>query len=296
VSDENTSSAVKAQCDLGALRSMPDASTAPPLKKDEIPLVRHALMLAKRGMAVFPCLSGMKEPATKHGFLEATTDEGQIRRWWQENPDYNIGIATGVKSGIWVLDIDGGEGEAALRTLEQQYGPTPNTVEAISGGSGRHLFFKLPADRTIRNSTGKVAEHVDVRACGGYIIAAPSLHPSGRLYCWSVDSANTFADAPDWLLDRAAGPRKATHSRTAAAVTSAEWAMLLGAVVEGQRDCTVTKLAGHLLRHGVDLIVVLSLLDSFNATRCTPPLPAKDIERIVSSIARKEISRRRGHG
>jgi Bifunctional DNA primase/polymerase, N-terminal len=207
---------------------MPDASTEGPLKKEEVPLVRHALMLAKRGMAVFPCLPGMKEPATKHGFLEATTDEGQIRRWWREDPDYNIGIATGVKSGIWVLDIDGGEGEAALHKLEQQYGPTPNSVEAISGGSGRHLFFKLPPDRTIRNSIGKVAEHVDVRASGGYVIVAPSLHPSGRRYRWSVDSANTFAGAPDWLLDRAAEPRKATTSRTAATVTSAEWANLVG--------------------------------------------------------------------
>jgi hypothetical protein len=247
-------------------------------------------------MAVFPCRPGMKEPATKHGFLEATVDEGQIRRWWEENPDYNIGIATGLKSRIWVLDIDGGEGEAALHTLEQQYGPTPNTVEAITGGGGRHLFFKLPTARTIGNSTGRVAEHVDVRGEGGYVVAPPSLHPSGRRYAWSVDSAGAFVDAPDWLLERAAGPKKATTSRTAAVVASVEWATLVGGVSEGQRDCTITKLAGHLLRHNVNLIVVLALLNAFNAMRCTPPLPAKDVERIVISITKKEISRRRGRG
>jgi hypothetical protein len=62
--------------------------------------------------------------------------------------------------------------------------------------------------------------------------------------------------------------------------------------VEGTRDCTVAKLAGHLLRHRIDPFVALELLQTWNATKCAPPLPAADIERIVASVAGRELRRR----
>jgi Primase C terminal 1 (PriCT-1) len=64
---------------------------------------------------------------------------------------------------------------------------------------------------------------------------------------------------------------------------------------EGRRDCTITKITGYLLRHFIDPIFVAELMQIFNATRCRPPLPPADVERIVNSIAGKEL-RRRGHG
>ena len=62
--------------------------------------------------------------------------------------------------------------------------------------------------------------------------------------------------------------------------------------MEGQRDCTIAKLAGHLLRRFVDPIATLELLQAWNAHRCSPPLPPKDVERIVNSIAGRELRRR----
>jgi hypothetical protein len=61
---------------------------------------------------------------------------------------------------------------------------------------------------------------------------------------------------------------------------------------EGTRDCTVVKLAGHLLRRRIDPFVVLELLQTWNATRCAPPLAAADIERVVASVAGRELQRR----
>jgi hypothetical protein len=63
-------------------------------------------------------------------------------------------------------------------------------------------------------------------------------------------------------------------------------------VAEGQRDTTVARLAGLLLRRYVDPVVALELLQCWNASRCAPPLPAEDIERIVTSIAGREVRRR----
>src|SRR5207245_9503966 len=63
------------------------------------------------------CNSPGKHPRTQHGHKDATTDPGQIRAWWDEVPEANIGIRTGAESGIWVLDLDGQEGIEALTKL-----------------------------------------------------------------------------------------------------------------------------------------------------------------------------------
>ena len=68
--------------------------------------------------------------------------------------------------------------------------------------------------------------------------------------------------------------------------------LVANGAVEGTRDCTITKLAGHLLRRRIDPFVALELLQSWNATKCVPPLLAADIERIVASVASRELRRR----
>jgi hypothetical protein len=174
--------------------------------------------------------------------------------------------------------------EAELRKLERQYGALPPTVEAITA-RGRHLYFEWPG-RMVRNSAGKVGPGLDVRGAGGYVLAPPSVHPSGRRYAWSVDSIDTPAAAPEWLLTVAAD--KPMNGAT----PPPEWRALVKGVAEGARDCSTARLAGHLLRHHIDPLVVLDLLQCWNAARCSPPLPEKDIERIVDSIAARELKRR----
>ena len=210
-----------------------------------------------------------------------------IGAWWHRQPDNNIAIATGAASGIFVVDLDGLDAEAALRRLEAEHGALPPTVEAITA-RGRHIYFKSPQE-PVRNSAGRIGDHIDIRGDGGYVIAPPSIHPSGRRYCWSVDSADRIADAPSWLLAKQKG------ADVSASTLSPEWRRLIEGVSEGARDCSLARLAGHLLRHHVNPFVTLGLLQSWNATHCTPPLPASDIERIVNSIAGKEL-RRRGNG
>jgi hypothetical protein len=101
-----------------------------------------------------------------------------------------------------------------------------------------------------------------------------------------VDSVDTPAAAPEWLLNAAAD--KAVNGAT----PPAEWRTLIKGVAEGARDCSTARLAGHLLRHHIDPLVVLDLLQCWNAARCVPPLPERDIERIVDSIAARELKRR----
>jgi hypothetical protein len=246
-------------------------------------VIHSALALAARGFHIFPCRSRDKRPATTNGLKDATTDPDIIRAWWRQQPDNNIAIATGPASGVFVVDVDGLDAEATLRRLEAEYGALPATVEVITA-RGRHIYFKWPQE-PVRNSAGKIGPRIDVRGDGGYVLSPPSIHPNGRRYSWSVDSANYIADAPGWLLAKQNGI-------AVTATPSSEWRALIEGVGEGARDCSLAKLAGHLLRHHVDPFIALGLLQSWNATHCAPPLPAADIERIVNSIAGKELRRR----
>src|SRR5262249_15085341 len=151
-------------------------------------VIGAALALAYKGLAVFPCRPRDKRPATASGLKDATLDLEVIRQWWRQEPQFNIGIATGAISNIFVIDVDGPDAESELRKLEAEHGELPPTVESITA-RGRHLFFKWP-DCIVRNSAGKLAGGIDVRGDGGYVLVPPSIHPSGRAYAWSVDSAS----------------------------------------------------------------------------------------------------------
>jgi hypothetical protein len=160
-------------------------------------LLDAALEYAAAGWQVFPCIARMKVPAIKGGFYAATTNPETIKRYWRRS-DCNIGIRTGAASGFWVFDTDGDEGEASLRRLESEHGSLPPTREAISGGGGRHLWFKYTGP--VPSKAGQIGIGLDTRGDGGYIVAPPSIHPNGRAYAWSVDSIDELAIAPDWLL------------------------------------------------------------------------------------------------
>jgi Bifunctional DNA primase/polymerase, N-terminal/Primase C terminal 1 (PriCT-1) len=255
-------------------------------------MIRTAITLAAKGMHVFPCWPGTKKPRTAHGCKDATTDIFTITNWWTSEPELNLAVATGAASGIFVVDVDGIDAEAELRRLESEHGALPPTVESITA-RGRHVWFRHPGP-SIKNSASVVAPKIDIRGDGGFIVTPPSLHPCGRRYAWSVDSAKKIADAPDWLLTKIT---KRDTQKINGATPPTEWRELISAGVdEGARDCSAAKLAGHLLRRFIDPFVVLELIKAWNSTRCRPPLAESDIERIVASIATREIERRKLFG
>ena len=148
-----------------------------------------AIAYATRGFSVFPCVPRGKVPATPHGCRDATKDLAQITTWWCADPSYNVAAATGTVSKVFVLDVDGLDA-ASLRKLEDRYGTLPETVASITP-RGSHLFFKSE-NGAVRNSASAIARGLDIRGDGGYVVLPPSIHPSGRPYVWSVDSADPF--------------------------------------------------------------------------------------------------------
>lgn len=147
-----------------------------------------ALALAEYGLAVFPCLPS-KAPACPQGFKRASRDPAAVRELWRRWPSSLIGIATGIPSGLAVLDIDAGKGGGAWWAAHRAALPETRTIRTRSGGL--HLWFRhLPG---LRCSAGTIAPGVDVRAEGGYVIAwhraglpvlrdaAPAAWPAGLI-------------------------------------------------------------------------------------------------------------------
>lgn len=153
-----------------------------------------AVFYATHGIPVFPCAG--KRPLTPHGFKDATADLGQVRTWWKQHPEANMGTPTGLHS--FVLDVDLPDGPISLARLEKEFGPLPNTLEQRTGSGGRHLFLALPQGIDVRNSAGKLGPGLDIRGNGGYVILPPSIHPNGAAYEWVNELAP--APAPDWLI------------------------------------------------------------------------------------------------
>ena len=139
-------------------------------------LAQAAQAYAAVGLAVFPCAPGAKRPLTRHGFTDATTDLGQIARWWRRWPQANIGLPTGRHGGFDVLDVDvhpGGSGFPALRRARQagQVGGWAALIRSPSGGV--HLYFPVGQEDG-QPSWAIPQAHMDFRGVGGYVIAPPS--------------------------------------------------------------------------------------------------------------------------
>jgi hypothetical protein len=265
-----------------------------------------ALRYAQRGLPVFPlwpvlpfkpagmvcgcgtlrCTSPGKHPMPRlapRGFKDASTDAKVIKEWWTSRSDANIGIATG--RGVVVVDVDPRHGgDRSLVELERTNGQLPPTWRVKTGGGGLHIYFTSPPDVMIKNSASQIADGVDVRGHGGYVVAPPSTHISGGFYEWAT--GKDLAPMPAWLIGALQQPRTKVTA-------PADWRNLVrGGVTEGKRNDAAARLAGHLLRRYVDPHVTLELLMAWNVTRCAPPLAAPEIATIVNSIAKRELARR----
>lgn len=174
------------------------------------PLLDIALQYAGRGWRVFPlhsvwfkdahtpvctCRRGIecgsnagKHPRIEGGFKNATTDRAQIEAWWDKWPQANIGIAAG--NGLTVLDIDGEKGREELVALMEREGGMPVTLAARTGNGG-HLYWDLAGARSAAKG------NLHVRGEGGYVVAPPSIHRSGRHYEWVNNAA--MVRPPEWL-------------------------------------------------------------------------------------------------
>ncbi len=260
-------------------------------------LLEAALTYADLGYAVFPCVPGDKNPLTQHGFLDATTDAARIEAWWATHPDANIGLST---AGLLVVDVDGEDN------------PWPGAVDVSPGavsltpGGGMHYFYRQPEGKAWGSTKGKLADHVDTRADGGYVVVPPSV-VDGASYAW----ADTYAldrgpaelpEPPAWLVEavdglatgapqgaRVADPEAERAYATDAAVERRAVAYVaeMPAAVSGNGGHNATYAAATALVHGFGIPpdrALELLLEHYNP-RCQPPWSEKELRHKVQDAA-----------
>jgi hypothetical protein len=244
-------------------------------------MLNAALRYAELGYAVFPCAVGAKNPLTRHGLKDATTDSEQVERFWAATPDANIGIAT---NGLFVLDIDGAS-NPFLADQPDRFLELSRGVLSLTPRGGRHYFFRQPVGRTLRNTAGKIAVGVDTRAQGGYVLAYPSIvdgkqysFPSGELDV----SPEQLSEPPTWLLDLLDSPGVAPASVRLSDSQPAN------TIPDGQRNSTLAQLGGTMRRVGMSQDEIYAALAVANAGRCKPPLSDDEVRTIALSVARYE--------
>lgn len=274
-----------------------------------VPLLAHALRYAKQGFYVFPthnpssgkCSCGLplgpsqgqctaKHPRVPHWPEQATRSPEQVAAWWAAWPDAGIGIVTG-KSGFFAVDLDvsnSKHGGSEWATLLNTYGSAGDPQVITTGSGGSHLLYRYVEG--ITNSRGGLrASAIDVRGAGGYIIAPPSMHWTGKRYLGEID-ARSIRDAPPWLVELLRKPclpsAKAVKLHGGHALSRADLEAFIehkrgyadaGQVVEAAQAILADRLWAPYGRRHTTMVALLGALRTFVLDRFGSPVDPESV-------------------
>ena len=230
-------------------------------------------------------------------FQKRLPTDAEVRGWFSQNPDANIGIITGKISNLCVFDLDSDDAQK----YADGKGGFPLTVKALSS-KGPHYYMTYP-DFEVRLSANSNLK-IDIRAEGGYIVAPPSIHGSGVAYTWdeglSLLNFNTTTCTP-WMIDflkevskKDAPEKKVSKNKKTAVATTTTPAknyyaeLLKNGCSEGSRNDSSMRLVGHLFGKGLDAEEVWELIKDWNHSKNNPPLEESKLREMVTSIKKHE--------
>jgi len=238
-------------------------------------LLSLVLRLTEWGWRLLPCAVRGKKPLVSDWPQRASSDVEVISAWAGQHEGCNWGVACGPGSGLWVLDVDGEEGNQSLLSLLQSNESDWTETLTVTTARGRHYYYRYPETIGVRTSTGLLGRGLDVRGAGGYVIVPPSVHPTGVSYEWA-GQRQSVERAPIWLLALVASGsgRKATIR------------VEIGALFKGSRNDGLTRLAGAMRRKGATAAEIEIALLEHNGRRCRPPLLDSEVRKIAASVSR----------
>jgi predicted P-loop ATPase len=242
----------------------------------------HGVLEGRCTCGADPCSHAGKHPRTKHGFKDASRDPEVVRAWWKRWPDANVALACGDPSGVDVLDVDARHyGNETLWELERKHGELPATVTSLTGGGGSHVFFAHRAG--LKNMVEGIGEGLDLKTTGGYVVLAPSMHISGRRYCWegaSRPNETPLAPLPEWLF------RLATTSKVKGKEKGSAAAPIKDKIPHGRQHVILLSFGGSMRRRGAGEEEIYAALSAMNRLRCEKPGSEANIRNLAKSLCK----------
>lgn len=249
-------------------------------------VLNAAMQYRAMGLSIIPVGKDKKPFIKWEEFQKHIVSEDEIKLWFQKWPNANIGIVTGIISGMAIIDID--EPEQAKPVLDTLI-PDSLIIPSVSTPrGGQHLYFRC-ADHRLSNNT-KVIPGCDLRANGGYVVAPPSVNSNGKAYAWleglSIHDVE-LPPLPDAVVSffKNASSYKNNNSLYREAVTD-----LLRMFEKGRRDNDLFHVATHLVKSRMPEQEIYQVLERLAAS-CNPPFDLKEIPAKIES-ALKRIERR----
>lgn len=252
-----------------------------------------AAWLAAQGFYVFRLGANSKRPIAEGWQDEATNDPIEARLLFVgKNAQCNIGIRC-LHHIVVDLDVkDGHDGPGDWVKLLDEYADTisASTMKASTPSGGAHYFFRLPPDTPeVRNTRGSLADGIDTRGAGGYVVAHGS-SIDGRYYAIEGDRILT---APQWLIALNGAGRVKRHGADEIEgavddprMIEAAIEMLQGhqTVIAGGRNQAVFVVAKRLRDRGLARDTARSLIfEHFADTKLAPPLDYEEVEATIKS-------------
>jgi hypothetical protein len=238
-----------------------------------------AMSYIQLGYAVLPLMKGGKKPHEMighGGVMQATLDPQQVTSWWAADPGANIGVATGERSRLLVVDLDVREepGPANLAQFMHGYGvwlPGDAPVARTPSG-GSHVWLAVPPGLPSPTRQG-ILPGVDIKGGGGYVVAAPSMllaMPAGLdgeivremvpvPYWWASGCPCSAPRMPEWVSEwLASAPAQRARPGPSDPLGELSYYKEHG-IPRGERNKTMHRLACQLFRlYGTETTVVLT--------------------------------------
>lgn len=236
---------------------------------------------AWRGLPVIPLQPQGKAPVMKR-WTDLKPTAADVGSWWASQPTNNIGLMCGTRSGLVDVetDIHGDlDGEDSLSAWAKETGcDLGKPWRFRSGGGGIHRLYRC--GMPVKNRTG-VLPAVDVRGDGGQCVLPPSLHPNGNRYSWLPgEGPDDAPDGPDTIPLELFALIQGDGTKGPLEVPSE--------IDDGSRNNTLFKFGCKLRQGGATAEEILAALQTYNTSRCNPPMDDEEVERIARSASRYE--------
>ena len=260
-----------------------------------------AQSLLEQTVPVLRCHPGLKRPwANGEGSWDVCDDPDELEGWLKSGDNLAILLGAGKSSPILGVGLDCYKNQAVMdRARELGISFKGATWSQRTGRGGYTLFYQLPdIGLDLKRDTAGCDGALDLLV-SGYSLIAPSdtsKEPQGGgPYRWltghsPLDITLTELDAPPkdllvWWQGLSAPelPRPMDSGKSAKLPD-----YLTGPIPEGQRDTTLTQVAGYWHRKLSDDAVVRHLIHQANSAQCQSPLERQEVDRIINSILRRE--------